>query len=329
MVYLKKLDALIVYCQYPLEEGKILKIDLASEKPVSMPNPYSNLDDSFSLTPAPMNTNTSTVLKTFQGVAERYKTIKLSPFSDHIYLNYKSETVKILTNYDRSGYSAMIPVFMKKRKIVDFQPYQTNKLITLTKDNIIQIFKFQTFGHYEKISEHSNFEKNLNFGNLGICSKHKYLILAQYDEDDDGKRNYEKIIFMSIEKNKLVGQQKKGYKLEIIKLYETSFNFKKSDMTILTLPFYWNEKPVLGVFEREENDTDEVKNLLNPFIEKKVEVKKSPRNRLYFYSFCEQKCEVIKNLVFPWLKDMVGYGYGNNCLLQVGIDGEVLRIDVD
>lgn len=174
---------MIVYCQYPLEEGKILKIELASEKPASMPNIYSSSkDESFSLTPAPMMTNTTTILKTFQGAPSRYRTIKLSPFSDHIYLNYKSETIKILTNYDRSGYSALIPVCLKKRKIIDFVPFQANKIITLTQDNIIQIFKFQTFGHFEKISEYTNFEKNLNFENLTLCPKHKYLILAQYSE---------------------------------------------------------------------------------------------------------------------------------------------------
>lgn len=332
MAYVKKLDSLIVYCQFPLEEGKILKIDLASEKPVSMPNPYSsNKEDSFSLTPSPMHTNTTTIFKAFQGAPIRYKTIKITKFSDHIYLNHKSDTIKILTNYDKNGYSALIPIFLKKRKLVDFQPYRANKVITLTKDNILQVFKFQTFGHFEKITEFSSFEKNLNFGNLVVCPKHRYIILSQISEcEENGKTAFEKIIFMKMEKKNNITKSTSGYKLEIIKLFETSFNFKKSDMAILTLPFYWQKKPVLGVFEREGGDIQEEGELIEKSNEKKItKMKKNPRNRLYFYSFSEKKCEVIKNLVFPWLKDMIGYGVGGDCLIQVGVDGEILRIGVE
>lgn len=96
-------------------------------------------------------------------------------------------------------------------------------------------------------------------------------------------KNFEKIIFMNIEKNKNLDKSTKGYKLEIAKLYETSFNFKDSDMAILTLPFYWNNKPVLGVFEREESEREKTVIIISYLLkmQKKFLLKKSKKSVIF------------------------------------------------
>jgi hypothetical protein len=194
---------LILYCQFPLEEGKIIKLDL-NQTPNSIPNPYSSKIDQ---NPLNISQKTTTIIKKFQGPTKKHSTIRVSPYTDHIYLNQKSEGLKILTNFDNTGYSALIPICLKKRKIVDFQPFETDKVIVLTKDNLLQIFKFQTFGHSEKIAQYNSFPKQLNLCSLKVCPQQRYIAVCNFSESG-ALRKFEKVVTLKIEKIKKMHLEK-------------------------------------------------------------------------------------------------------------------------
>jgi len=227
-----------------------------------------------------------------------------------------------LVNFDNSGYSALIPICLKKRKVIDFQPYETDKLIILTKDNLLQIFKFQTFGHYEKIAQYNSFPKELKLTNLSMCPNQKYLIVVNFKEKSQLKK-YEKVITLKIEKNKKLITGQKGYKIEMKKLFEAQFNFKASDKIWVDIPFYWQEKPILAVYEREMKEPWEGVKMGS------AAKKKKTRGRFYFYSFSDKKCEVVKDLVFPGMTDIAGFGVGQGSVFQIGIDGDLLKVCVE
>ena len=263
-----------------------------------MPNPYSKkgsfTENEFNFNFSTTNlTNATTLLKTFQGPPQPYKTIKISKNCDHVFLNHRNDSIKILVDFDRSGYSSIVPILMKKRKIVDFEPFETDKLVTLTLDNIINVFRFQTFGHYEKIAQFANFPKSWKLSDLQFCPKQKFLTLVKFQEDSKKKKIFQKILILAITKKKDGNDLKKkcgGYKIGFRKVYEIPFNFNATEFVWTGIPFYWKGKPVLGIFEREARKNKQIG---------RTGREDYVRSRLYFYTFGLDKFTIVKDLLFP------------------------------
>ena len=318
----------------------IKKVDLSKQERVSsLPNPYSTPSHQHSEGAHPSMPNyhstglttqaTSILLKSFQGPSRAYKSIKSTPKSDHIFLNYRNDSIKILIDFDHSGYTSMIPIVMKKRKVVDFEPYESDKLITLTKDNILEVFRFQTFGHHEKIAQYAQFPKEHCLCEMQLCPREKFMTLVQMSAGGNSlslvsHKIFKSVIIMALGKKSESKQKKstKSYKISFSKVYEIPFNFDCTEYVFTSIPFYWKGKPVLSIFERE------MKKLSTGYHNRRSSIPKDEyvRSRLYFYTFGVDKFTIVKDLLFPRVKKVAGFGYGFDCLVQVGVDGEILKV---
>lgn len=250
-------------------------------------------------------------LRKFKGSEKPGNTISCSQNQEHLYLNNKNENLKILTNINldysdskpkkMQEYSAEIPIFVKN-KITQIKGYGSDKVILLTKDNKIKIIKFTTFGFSEVITEHSSVTENSEdkLDSLALCPKRNYIILLAKNP----LLNYHKIVVLRLKKVENLG--KGGYKIKILSLFRTSINLSNPVSVHISIPFYFEGKPVLSIAEAGQSNS-----------------------RLYFYLFDDEKCSMMKNLSFPDNNRIVALRCKNGALIKINNVGDILRLRVN
>lgn len=91
------------------------------------------------------------LIKRLKGANKLSHTIRVSKNESNIALNYKNEGIRVLLDFDGISFRKEIVMRLSK-KCVDLSMFEENKILVIYKDNTLDLFKFQSFGHFEKIA---------------------------------------------------------------------------------------------------------------------------------------------------------------------------------
>lgn len=251
-------------------------------------------------------------LKKFKGSGKPGNTLSYSISEEHLYLNNRNENLKILTNINLDyqnpestskkikEYSGEIPISVKD-KIIQIQGYGKDKVIILTQNNRIKIIKFTTFGFHEVISEIKSITENLDdkLDSLTLCPKRNFIVLLARNNQS----KYNKIIVLQLKKVEKI-EKEGGFKYKILSLFQTRINFLNPISVHITIPFYYNEMPLLSIAEVGNNNS-----------------------KIYFYVFDgDGKFTMIKDLDFSDNNRAIALKSKAGVLIKINNLGDVLRL---
>ena len=97
------------------------------------------------------NENVHVLIERFKGSLKERQTIRATASGNNVALNYKHEGLRVLLDFDGRKFRKNIAIRLTK-KFNDFKMVEENKILVMFRDNTLDLLKFHSFGHYEKIA---------------------------------------------------------------------------------------------------------------------------------------------------------------------------------
>lgn len=189
--------------------------------------------------------------------------IKTDVSETNIYLNSKGTNIRVFTNLKNGVPSGEVPINMANG-VIDFVPYEQNKVVVVSKDNRLRVVKFASFGYNEVVAEVKNIPANGTdrLNNISICKHQKYLVVSTTKSQSS---LFTGILIMIIRKDSRLTVEEGGYKIDIFKKYELSSTSPITEMFISSICGYLKES--------------------NSAVLTAVEINDSTSTKVYFHSF--------------------------------------------
>ena len=319
--YCPKLEFLFIYCIDKSQNGKIIKIEFAENRPKNRSNsPNPNFSPTISkLTPLRGSSgrfrghllertdiNQTMFLKKFRGSPRPGNTIFVGKNDSHLVLLQGNELIRVFTDIeDFSGfglkgkqYSSEIPINMKQR-VTSVLSYDEDKLLVLTNSNKLKLVKFSTFGHSEVISENSGLAdtRTDHLEGLSMCPRGVFIVII----DKKLNSGFDSILVLKCKKEKNL--IRKGYKIKLELLFKTSVGLQNSSSIFVNIPFYFENLPLLSIAEVSRD-----------------------LGGLTLYTVAEDRCRKLNSYGLKKGDKVIGLKSRNCNLLKINYNGDVMRV---
>ena len=226
MLYIKKLEILLVYCFSTIEgKSKIIKLNCAK------------------------NHQSSLILGSFRGSNIPNKTFSASYDENNIYLNCENNSIRVLSQYANGNFTidVTIPVPYQLQQIL---PYGNNRVVILDRESKISILDLNLReGNFKFLLKrgiiYSKTEQlqNETLQTIRFCPKEEY-ICATSKKPSQGKNKFgfSKLYILRI-------KTKENGVFALEKLFQMAFSYNFPKSAEVLIPFYYKGKPILAILE--------------------------------------------------------------------------------